>query len=66
MNPAQHYVMVVTRPHEVQTSLMNFIFYGVLERFPGLKLVSAEKRYRLGAATARTGGSILLCIPKGL
>jgi predicted TIM-barrel fold metal-dependent hydrolase len=42
MNPAQLYVMVVTRPHEVQTSLMNFIFYGVLERFPGLKLVSAE------------------------
>ncbi len=41
-DPSRIYVMVVTRPHEVQTSLMNFIFYGVLERFPGLKLVSAE------------------------
>jgi len=36
------YVMVITRPQEVQTTLMNFIFYGVLERFPALKLVSAE------------------------
>jgi predicted TIM-barrel fold metal-dependent hydrolase len=42
MDPAHIYVMVVTRPQEVQTSLMNFIFYGVLERFPRLKLVSAE------------------------
>jgi predicted TIM-barrel fold metal-dependent hydrolase len=36
------YVLVTTRPQEVQTSLMQFIFYGVLERFPQLKLVSAE------------------------
>jgi predicted TIM-barrel fold metal-dependent hydrolase len=41
-DPAHMYVLVTTRPQEVQTSLMQFIFYGVLERFPGLKLVSAE------------------------
>jgi predicted TIM-barrel fold metal-dependent hydrolase len=40
--PHHMYVLVVTRPQEVQTSLMQFIFHGVLDRFPGLKLVSAE------------------------
>ncbi len=32
----------VTIIHEVQTSLLDFLYNGVLERFPRLKLVSAE------------------------
>jgi predicted TIM-barrel fold metal-dependent hydrolase len=41
-DPRHRYVHVITRPQEVQTSLMVFIFYGVLEKFPKLTLVSAE------------------------
>jgi len=32
----------VTIIHEVQTSLLDFLYNGILERFPRLKLVSAE------------------------
>jgi predicted TIM-barrel fold metal-dependent hydrolase len=41
-NVAELYVRMVNRPHEVQNSLLTFIFSGVLERFPRLKIVSAE------------------------
>src|SRR5205814_1102334 len=33
---------LVARPHEIQHSLLTLIFGGVLERFPRLKVVSAE------------------------
>jgi predicted TIM-barrel fold metal-dependent hydrolase len=36
------YVRMINRPHEIQDSLLTLIFSGVLERFPRLKLVSAE------------------------
>jgi len=36
------YIRAVTGADEVKRSLTVFIFSGVLERFPGLKLVSAE------------------------
>lgn len=36
------YVRMINRPHEIQDSLLTLIFSGVLERFPRLRLVSAE------------------------
>ena len=41
-NLAEFWVNFVVRPHEIQHSLLIFIFSGVLERFPRLQLVSAE------------------------
>jgi predicted TIM-barrel fold metal-dependent hydrolase len=41
-NLAEFWVNFVVRPHEIQHSLLMLIFSGVLERFPRLKLVSAE------------------------
>lgn len=32
----------LVRPHEIQRSIGQFLLSGVLERFPGLKIVSAE------------------------
>src|SRR6266511_1822214 len=40
--PIDRYIRGVTQADEVKRSLTVFIFSGVLERFPGLKLVSAE------------------------
>src|SRR5262245_12404047 len=36
------YMRAMTLPHETQRTLTTLIFSGVLERFPGLKIVSAE------------------------
>ncbi len=36
------YMRAMTLPHETQRTLVTLIFSGVLERFPGLKIVSAE------------------------
>lgn len=36
------YVRMVLRPGEIQHSFLTLVFSGVLERFPGLKFVSAE------------------------
>lgn len=36
------YMRTMTLPHETQRTLTTLIFSGVLERFPGLKIVSAE------------------------
>jgi hypothetical protein len=36
------YVRMIVRTHEIQRSLLVMIFSGVLDRFPRLKLVSAE------------------------
>ncbi len=41
-NLPELYVRMVVRPHEIQQSLLTLIFSGVLERFPRLRLVSAE------------------------
>jgi predicted TIM-barrel fold metal-dependent hydrolase len=41
-NLAELYVRMIVRPHEIQESLLTLIFSGVLERYPNLKLVSAE------------------------
>ena len=41
-NPVRIYVASITRPSEIQDSLLTLIFAGVLERFPRLQLVSAE------------------------
>jgi predicted TIM-barrel fold metal-dependent hydrolase len=40
--PLDRYVRSAVLSHEVQRSLVVLIFSGVLERFPGLKIVSAE------------------------
>ena len=42
IQPIDRYIRGVTQADEVKRSLTVFIFSGVLERFPGLKLVSAE------------------------
>lgn len=42
IQPIDRYIRAVTGADEVKRSLTVFIFAGVLERFPGLKLVSAE------------------------
>jgi predicted TIM-barrel fold metal-dependent hydrolase len=42
IQPIDRYIRAVTGADEVKRSLTVFIFSGVLERFPGLKLVSAE------------------------
>ncbi|MCS6926526.1 MAG: amidohydrolase [Candidatus Binatia bacterium] len=39
---AEFWVNSVVRPHEIQHSLLTLIFSGVLERFPRLRVVSAE------------------------
>jgi predicted TIM-barrel fold metal-dependent hydrolase len=39
---AELYVRMIGRPHEVQHSFLRLVFTGVLERFPRLKIVSAE------------------------
>jgi predicted TIM-barrel fold metal-dependent hydrolase len=36
------YQIKMCNPHEIQRSFIDLLFSGVLERFPGLKLVSAE------------------------
>src|SRR5260221_533749 len=41
-NLTEFWVNLVARPHEIQHSLLTLIFGGVLERFPRLKVVSAE------------------------
>lgn len=41
-NLAEMYVRMIVRTHEIQRSLLVMIFSGVLDRFPRLKLVSAE------------------------
>jgi predicted TIM-barrel fold metal-dependent hydrolase len=42
IQPVERYLRAVTGADEVKRTLTVFIFSGVLERFPGLKLVSAE------------------------
>jgi predicted TIM-barrel fold metal-dependent hydrolase len=42
IQPVDRYLRAVTGADEVKRTLTVFIFSGVLERFPGLKLVSAE------------------------
>jgi predicted TIM-barrel fold metal-dependent hydrolase len=42
IQPVDRYLRAVTGADEVKRTLTVFIFAGVLERFPGLKLVSAE------------------------
>lgn len=39
---AELYVRMVIRPNEIQRSFLTLVFSGVLERFPRLKIVSAE------------------------
>ncbi|MGH7964884.1 MAG: amidohydrolase family protein [Candidatus Binatia bacterium] len=38
----EFYVRMIIRPNEVQRSFLTLIFSGVLERFPRLKIISAE------------------------
>jgi predicted TIM-barrel fold metal-dependent hydrolase len=42
---AERYRPTVMMPHEIEQSLFELIFSGVLERFPGLKLISVENEY---------------------
>jgi predicted TIM-barrel fold metal-dependent hydrolase len=42
IQPVDRYLRAVTGADEVKRTLTVFVFSGVLERFPGLKLVSAE------------------------
>lgn len=39
---AEIYVRMVSRPQEIQQSLLTLMFTGVMERYPGIKFVSAE------------------------
>ena len=57
------YARMVIRTHETQHSLRTLIFSGVFERFPGLKIVSAENDIAWGPSirssvpTSTTAGS---------
>ncbi len=44
---AAMFMNVMTPVHEIQKTLLSLIFYGVLDRFPGLRFVVARERQRL-------------------